>query len=333
MNTATETFYKELPCIELCAGGYKALIAHTLGGNVIRLRNECGVEFFRFDENLSISELADSIEVYGLPAMYLPNRLNKGELRTSDGFYKLPVNEKPPYRTCIHGFLHRRAYTIEKISADDSGAEAVIRYLFDENDSFYKYLPLKFKAEIRYVLSENGLEHFFTLENLSEKQLPVSLATHTAIGTPFDGRGRQEDVRLTAPIGECCELNLRCLPSGRLLPLESWDTEYIRGEKCPVLQVLNNEMFTAQSMEIDGKPFHGIIISDIGTGSRIFYETGEEYGFWIFWNDGGQKGYFCPEPMTAMIDAPNLSLPREITGYRELAPEKSFTAYQRIFTR
>ena len=34
-----------------------------------------------------------------------------------------------------------------------------------------------------------------------------------------------------------------------------------------------------------------------------------------------------------MIDAPNMSLPPEVTGYREIEPKKSFTAYQRIFTK
>lgn len=334
MNTAVETFYKNLPCIELCAGGYKALIAHTLGGNVIRFRDEKNdIEILRFDKDLSIEELADSIEVYGLPAMYLPNRLSKGELKTSDGFYKLPVNEKAPYHNCLHGFLHRRSYSVVCIESDDNKSEALIKYIFDEKDEFYKCLPLKFEAQIRYVLSENGLEHFFTLKNLSDKYLPVSLATHTAINAPFDAKGNQEDIRLTVPIGESCELNLRCLPSERLLPLEEWDIEYIEGKKRPVLQVINNEMFIAKSMTLNGKPFHGLVISDIKTGKNIYYETGKEYGFWIFWNDGGEKGYFCPEPMTAMIDAPNLSLPREVTGYREISPNESFTARQRIFTR
>ena len=36
--------------------------------------------------------------------------------------------------------------------------------------------------------------------------------------------------------------------------------------------------------------------------------------------------------MTAMIDAPNLELPRETTGYREIRPHDTFEANQRFFT-
>ena len=50
------------------------------------------------------------------------------------------------------------------------------------------------------------------------------------------------------------------------------------------------------------------------------------------WNDGGDKGYFCPEPMTAMINAPNLALDDEVTGYRELKKGETFKCWQRFYT-
>jgi len=34
-----------------------------------------------------------------------------------------------------------------------------------------------------------------------------------------------------------------------------------------------------------------------------------------------------------MIDAPNLSLPADVTGYREIKPGETFEANQRFFTR
>ena len=37
--------------------------------------------------------------------------------------------------------------------------------------------------------------------------------------------------------------------------------------------------------------------------------------------------------MTAMIDAPNLDMPREKTGYTELAPGETYEASQRFFTK
>ena len=54
----------------------------------------------------------------------------------------------------------------------------------------------------------------------------------------------------------------------------------------------------------------------------------------IVWVEDATKGnkYFCPEPMTAMIDAPNLDMPNGVTGYTEVKPQQSYEVYQRFFT-
>lgn len=83
---------------------------------------------------------------------------------------------------------------------------------------------------------------------------------------------------------------------------------------------------------LDGKDFYGAVITDTDTGHRILNEVSKEFKFWNMWNDNGDKGYFCPEPMTAMINSPNLSLPREVSGYTEIARGESFVCSQRFFT-
>ena len=110
------------------------------------------------------------------------------------------------------------------------------------------------------------------------------------------------------------------------------DLEYRSGQRCPVLQVIDNEMYFAEPMMIDGEDFYGMICEDLESGKKIGYEISENYKFWIIWNDRGFNGYFCPEPMSAMIDAPNLGLPDGFTGYQELRPEESCTFRQRFFT-
>jgi galactose mutarotase-like enzyme len=76
----------------------------------------------------------------------------------------------------------------------------------------------------------------------------------------------------------------------------------------------------------------GVIAEDIASGKKLCYEVSDEYKFWIIWNDRGFNGYFCPEPMSAMIDAPNLDLPAGVSGYQELAQNESVTFKQRFFT-
>lgn len=48
---------------------------------------ENDIEIFRYDESLSVEDLKKSPEVYGLPTLYLPNRLANGVLKVSDATY------------------------------------------------------------------------------------------------------------------------------------------------------------------------------------------------------------------------------------------------------
>ena len=325
MNTTQQTTLNGTPCIMLSSGGYEAYIAYELGSNVIRLRDTVhGIDVFRFSPDNTPEILRQSAEVWGLPSLYLPNR--------SDAVYHLPVNEAAPYNNHIHGFLHKRVYEVVSHHADENCAVVKTAYNYDENDPFFEYLPLRFRVELTFTLSEYGLEHKFAIFNLSDKALPISFATHTTIQAPFLDGAKPENMRLTVPIGKRCELNERCLPTERLLDLKLSDLEYKNGTKCPVLQNLDNDMYQAESGKLGDQDFYGVIVEDEPSGRKICYEVSPEYKFWIIWNDKGFNGYFCPEPMTAMIDAPNLDLPPEVTGYQELKPHGVFEANQRFFT-
>lgn len=333
MNKTQMMQWGGMPCVRMDAGGYTALIAPEIGSNVIRLRDETnGIEFFRFSDANNHDTLLQSAEVWGLPTLYLPNRFADGILRTSDATYHLPVNEAAPYNNHIHGFLHKRAHKVDEYKADANCAWVKTSYDYDENDPFFQYLPIRFRAEFTFTLSACGLEYEFKLTNLSHKMMPISVATHTAINSPFVIGGKENDERITVPIGKRCLLNERCLPTKELADLTVKDLEYRSGSRCPVLQIIDNEMYFAEPMSVDGEDFYGMICEDIASGKKFGYEISENYKFWIIWNDRGFNGYFCPEPMSAMIDAPNLGLPDGFTGYQELRPEESCTFKQRFFT-
>ena len=64
-NTATKINWKGMECIQLCAGGYTALIAPCISSNVLRLHDDAhGVEFFRWDENNTPEDIKQSAEVW-----------------------------------------------------------------------------------------------------------------------------------------------------------------------------------------------------------------------------------------------------------------------------
>ena len=338
-NASQMMQWGNMPCVRLDAGGYTALIAPDLGSNVIRFRSERdGVEFFRFSPDNTYETLIKSAEVWGLPTLYLPNRFADGVLRTSDAVYHLPVNEKAPYNNHIHGFLHKRRHEVIEHGADANCAWCVTEYVYNENDPFFKHLPIPFRATYRFTVSAQGLEYEFTLTNLSDKQMPISVATHTTINSPFVDGAREADERIQAPVGRRCLLNDRCLPAltngnEGFADLDIHDLEYRSGNRCPVLRNIDNEMYFAEHLDIKGEPFYGILCEDTASGKTIAYEISENYKFWIFWNDKGYNGYFCPEPMSAMIDAPDLELPPAMTGYQELAPEQEITFRQRFFVK
>lgn len=329
--SANITNYKGKDVIELVAGKYRAVIAPFLGSNVMRLQDtKNNIEVLRYDENLSIDELKASAEVYGLPTLYLPNRLANGILKVSDAKYNLPVND--PLGNHIHGFLHKREHTIKDVTVVGDKAIAKTEYIYDENDEFYKYYPVSFKASFKFTVSSSGLDYAFTIENTSDKQLPYGVCNHTAINGPFTADGNGLDMRLYIPVGDKWKLDKRCIPTGEFLPMTNHDRQYITGSQVPVLHDIDNDVFFAEKGSIDDKEFYGALITDNATGKRIVYEVCEDFKFWIIWNDHGDKGFFCPEPCTWIIDAPNQPIPSDESGYVELAPGQSKTVTEHIYT-
>lgn len=324
--------FKGMTCVKMQSDKYMAVIAPKLGAGVLRLRDEVnGLEIFKYREEVDIATIDGQREIWGLPTLYLPNRFDRGVLKTSDGEYHLPVNDTL-YDNHIHGWVHLREHEIESACEEDGKCVLVTSFVFDEKDEMYKLFPLDFKISYKFTLSKDGLLQEITLTSNSDKALPVSLCTHTCLNAPLKDGANEADMRLCVPIGERCELSDRCLPTEKLLPLDDRDKEYKDGAKVPTGQALDNDMYTAVENTYEGKAFNGVYVKDTNSGHVLFNEVSKEFAFWNMWNDGGEKGYFCPEPMTAMINSSNLSLPQEISGYRELSKGESYKCWQRFFT-
>lgn len=330
-QSAVKTTYQGKDVIELSAGRYKAIIAPFLGSNVMRMQDiENEIEIFRYDETKTPEELQQSAEVYGFPTLYLPNRLSNGVLKVSDATYNFPIND--PLGNHIHGFLHKREHSI--VSAEVVGDTAVAKteFIYDEKDEFFSIYPVSFKAEFTFTLSEEGLSYEFTMTNTSDKMLPYGVCNHTTINGPFLKGAKGEDMRLYVPVGEKWELSKQNIPTGVFMPHTNHDRQYLTGSQIPVLHEIDNDVFFAETGTLNDKPFYGITATDDASGKMIVYEVSEDFKYWIIWNDSGDKEYFCPEPSTWIIDAPNLPIPASESGYLELAPNESKTVTERIYT-
>ncbi len=324
-----ELYGKE--CISLKAGGYHAVVAPFLGSNVIRFCDTLRkFDILRYEEDITLEDLIGGAATHGLPTLYLPNRLRGGVLKTTDAVYNLPLNE-PEFNSHLHGFLHLRPYTVTDMGQGADYSYVKTEYVYDENDEYFKYLPLKFKVDLTIKVSENGLDYRFGMTNMSDKKLPFGMCSHTSFLAPFIDGGDGMDVRLYMPISERVELDDCFISTEEFLPLDDHDKQYLSGSLIPVHQVLETEFYVGKEGEKDGKPYYGITIRDEKTDTRICYEFDKAYKFMITWNEGGEKGYFCVEPQTWMTNAPNLSLFPETTGYQELAPGEYVTLSQKLY--
>ena len=135
MNTTARTIdYKGETCIELISGDYRALIAPFNGSNIMKMENTAlDIDIFRNDPSLTPAQLKAAAEIYGMPTLYLPNRLSHGNLRTSDAMYHFPCND--PLGNHLHGFLHLRNHSIESVSVDGDKAIGKTSYVYDEKIS------------------------------------------------------------------------------------------------------------------------------------------------------------------------------------------------------
>ena len=332
-NVNPEYIFKGEKTARLEAGRYSAVIAYTMGGSVLRLRDdENRIDIFRYRDDVTADTINEAREIWGLPTLYLPNRFDRGVIKTSDATYNMPINETL-LDNFIHGFVHKREHKLELCEVQGDRAVCRISFEYDERDEMFEYFPLKFKWTITFTLSEEeGLKQEIELESRADKALPVSVCTHTCINAPIVDGGELSQVTFEVPVGRRCILDERCLPTEELKDLDDYDKKYKSGEMQAVLHDISNDMYTATETKLDGKPFYGVIITDRQSGRRVINEVSREFKFWNMWNDRGSNGYFCPEPMTAMINSPNLSLPREVSGYTELKNGEKFTCWQRFAT-
>ena len=313
---------------------YQAIIAPWLGSNVLRIQDkELGIEILRYNADNTVQNLRTGYNsfLYGLPTLYLPNRLSGGNLKVSDSTYHFPINE-PELNNHLHGFLHTRSYTVTSTFVNDTDAIVTTEYIFDEKDPAYEYFPVSFKAAFKFTLNTHGFFYEFTMTNLSTKMLPFGVGNHTTINAPFTKDGDPHDVRLTIPAVQKVVMNDKFIPTGVFESLNDYDLQYPAGIMKPVTHEIDNDMYSATYTRKQGFPFYGCIVTDIKKNHGICYKVDEAFRYWLIWNDWDRNGYFCPEPMSWIIDAPNLNMSQVSSGYLELGPGESKTVHEHIYT-
>ena len=298
---------------ELKGGKYRAYINLSRGGNCIRLYNE------KYDaEILRVPDYGnmDNPFLYGMPILFPVNRISNGEFVFEGRKYTFPINE--PKTNChLHGLLHTAEFKAEERGED------YIKCVY-ESDELYSFFPHKFKVEIMYSLSENGLLQETCVHNLSNENMPVFLGFHTTFNVPFIKNSKAEDIRVFAEVGDVIERNMSTyLPTGRIIADDVSALMNV-GE----FKIYGNKISKHYKAEKNGT----IEIWDISNNFCVCYENDRKFGWRLFYNGDADK-FICLEPQTCMVNCQNVRGGRENAGFTYIKPNEYETYISRIYVK
>ena len=311
-------------------GALEAMLDPRWGGSLFRLTDtQKGCEILHTPVNHET--YSGRNRIYGIPVILPPNRIRDGEFQTETRKYDMVINS-PDGHHC-HGLMSQYPWTVEDFGIDKEGNPfIVVSCVNDESFEFYKSFPHRFKVTSKYILQKDALRHELSCVNQSAEPMPFGIGCHISFNAPFYMASRGENVLIQLPVDKRWELDGVSIPTGYQAPLMSIEDGY-RGEGIPAQGQAIRDHYSGKPLEIKGEAINGPVLHDKAAGLSIVYQTGDSFRHWMIWNEDGQSGFICPEPMTWAIDAPNLALPREATGYKELAPGQAWADFSTIQVR
>ncbi len=321
-----------LEAVEFSKGDYVAMLIPSVGANLVRLANtKLGVEILRTPTEEEIETFKSRPQIFGLPLLFPPNRIENGRYEFEGRTYQYPITIEKE-QNYHHGIIKGEPFVVSKVEEDDERVKVECRYYSNvANDAIYKDFPHAFKCKIVYKLSAKGLKQEVVFSNRSEQNMPVGVGFHTPIVIPFAG-GEAADYRMRVAVGEQVELSERNLPTGKKLPLnEQWAKLREGG-----LQVTECEPmeagFTLREIEVDGKSYRGAVVENLKTGVKVFYEVDDKTTYWTLWNNGGQVNYCCPEPQSWTTHAPNAADPKA-AGFVAVEPGEKWKSSYKLYCK
>lgn len=328
-----KTLWQGEPVLNFSAGDYEAVMVPGVGANVIKLTNvKRQVEILRTPDNFEAFKSRP--QVYGLPLLFPPNRIEDGTYTVNGKTYKLTITNIPKNLHC-HGIIRTLPFNITRaeIIEKDEAVEIEASFISNMfNDAIYSYFDHEFECKLFYRLSKDGLEQKVTFINNSKIPMPLGVGFHSSFNVPFYKGSKREDYRLLASANENWELDSKNLPTGNIRPLNEFEKGLREGGMMPFVAPLDNA-YSVKPLEVDGKEYHGAILVDIVQDIKVYYEVGKSYKHWTIWNSGADVNFVCVEPQTWAINAPNLDMPNEVTGFRLVNPNESWSEVSKIYVK
>jgi len=311
----TRVMVGDIPAVRLEAGGYVAAICPGLGANCFLLERD-GASFLRVPP--SFETFRNERNIYGMPLLFPPNRIRDGAYRFQGRDYRLPINE-PERGNHIHGFLSSAPFSLAGESGNGDTCEAIFSYEASA-EAPYPGFPHAFRVTLAYSLGPEGLVQRLCVKNLGGTDMPLGLGFHTALNAAFLSGSQAENYRLRLTVSRQIPLSPeRFLPAGD----EIADNELLqalRGDGLPPQGTPVSCHLRGAAAGLPAAEPGEARLTHLPSGRALIYRVDPRYRFWTLWNQGGDKGFICPEPQTWIIDAPNSPLPAEESGFAALAP-------------
>lgn len=317
--------------VEMEADGYEALMVPSMGANMVKLdKTKDGIRILRTPTFEETDVFRSRPQVFGLPLLFPPNRIEDGTYIYKGKRYQYPITI-PDQHNYHHGIIKSQPFSVSRMEEGANYVEVEAVFVSNvRNNAIYADFPHEFECRMNFRLSANGLEHRVTFINNSDSEMPLGVGYHTPIRVPFSEGGNADDYKIRLSVGKRWELSNRTLPTGRLLSL-SQKEQSLRGEGLkPVGQPIE-WAFTDSPFNEGDREYHGAVITDTIHNRKVYYEVDPQFKHWTLWNNGGTVDWICPEPQSWAINAPNLDLPTDLTGFRILPPGGSWTACSKLY--
>lgn len=268
-------------------GNWRAEIEPSLGANVTRLEYEGKDVLVPLK---STAQLAVNPYLQGAPILLPANRTKDGKFTFDGKEYTLPVNE-PHTNAHLHGLVHLQVFSL----ITQNKNSATLRY---ENKG--EIYPFPFVLDVCYTALEDGFRQTYTIQNSGTTPMPATFSLHTTFVEPSC---------FSLPIDACQEKDERHIPTGRYVPLNAQEQDYVSGSASEGLTISGYYRACGHTAKV----------------GDFRYRVSEEFDHWILFNGRGESGLLCVEPQCGAVDGLNLP-----DGHRVIAPGKTLTLWTQI---
>lgn len=321
----------EKKALQLSTNRYEAIIIPEYGCNIVSLYDkELQIPILKRPLESDQAEFLSAPQHFGNAILFPPNRIDNGTYTKNGIVYNFAPDRpgKDIHYMYSHGILRFMNFTVDSCTSEKDTITLMASYHEAKGGEIYKNFPHEFLCRMGFTLSDKGLTQTIHFENKSNRPMPLGVGFHTAFQLPWNENSVREDYRLVLSAGEHMVLDDRHLATGERKPLSC----AYRLEGILPFEPIVDEHTSVLPLKINGKDFHGAIIKNISTKHNIYFETSKNFGYWMVWNNQAKSNYVCVEPMSWIINAPNIPLADDQTGYTQLEPNEKWTASLSFWT-